>query len=154
TRFWINNPSAEEMEAALAAGAISCTTNPTFGAKLLQSDRGVIQAIIDRVVRDTEADDAAADAVAQQATAPLLQRLLPQYERSGGAEGFVTIQSDPRRDEEAGELVEAALRYHALGPNFMAKIPVTAAGLAAIESLVADDVPVCATEIFSLAQAI
>ena len=36
----------------------------------------------------------------------------------------------------------------------MAKIPVTLAGAKAIEILVAEDVPVCATEVFSMSQAI
>jgi transaldolase len=41
-----------------------------------------------------------------------------------------------------------------LGANFMAKVPVIKGGLEAIEACVENDIPICATEVFSLAQAI
>jgi transaldolase len=41
-----------------------------------------------------------------------------------------------------------------LGPNVIAKIPATKSGLAAMERLVADNLPVLATEIMSLSQAL
>jgi len=154
TRFWINNPSGEEMEQAIAAGAINCTTNPTYGSKLIKSEPEFITPIIDRVVREISEADEAADRVCQIITTRLLARFLPFYERSGGTEGFVTIQSDPRKDEDAGEMIDAALRYRALGPNFMAKIPVTQAGLETMAALIAEDIPLCATEVFSISQTV
>ena len=30
TRLWINNPTLEEADLAIEAGAISCTTNPSY----------------------------------------------------------------------------------------------------------------------------
>ncbi len=167
----------DETERALDAGAISCTTNPTYCAKLLKSEPDFVRGIIDAVLRGravgdsaadravhpdddavagrvVQADDVAADQIVQKATARLLARFLPLYEQTGGRQGFVTIQSDPRKDEDARELVDSALRYRVLGPNFMAKIPVTAAGLEAIETLVAENVPLCATEIFAIDQAV
>ncbi|MCW3095560.1 MAG: Transaldolase [Chthonomonadaceae bacterium] len=152
TRFWINNPTGEELEQALAAGAVNCTTNPTYGSKLIKSEPGYISPIIDQVVRETSDIDEAADRVCQAITARLLAGFLPLYERTGGQAGFVTIQSDPRKDEDAREMTEAALRYRALGPNFMAKIPVTQAGLETMATLIAEGLPLCATEVFSLSQ--
>lgn len=154
TRFWINNPSGSELDQALAAGAINCTTNPTYGAKLLQSEPDLMQGLIAGALQETEDDEVAADLAVQAATARLLARFLPLYERSGGAQGFVTLQSDPRKEEDASEILEAARRYRALGPNFMTKIPVTPAGLEAMEALIAEDFPLCATEVFSIDQAI
>src|SRR5205809_420659 len=100
TRFWINNPSTDELDKALAAGAISCTTNPTYGAKLLKSEPETIHRIIDRVILETEEDDSAADRVYHEAAVKLIDRFLPLYERSGGTEGFVTIQGDPRKEDD------------------------------------------------------
>lgn len=154
TRFWINNPSRGELEQAIAAGAIGCTTNPTYGANLLKNEPDYMRGLIERVIQETPDDDLAADLVQQYAAARLIACFLPLYERSGGTQGFVTIQSDPRKDEDACEIVEAALRYRTLGPNFMTKIPVTTAGLEAMEALVAEDVPLCATEVFSIDQTI
>ena len=36
TRLWINNPTTEEVKKALYAGAIACTTNPTYSARMLR----------------------------------------------------------------------------------------------------------------------
>lgn len=35
SRAWINNPTRQEIDLALAQGAVSCTTNPAFGGSLL-----------------------------------------------------------------------------------------------------------------------
>src|SRR5262245_31133111 len=99
TRLWINNPTLAEADLAIAAGAISCTTNPTYCAKLLKTEPEAIRPIIDRVIRESSDLDEAADLAAQAATARLVTRFRPLYDESGGARGFVTIQSDPRQDE-------------------------------------------------------
>jgi transaldolase len=31
TRAWVNNPTLEEVDLALAQGAVGCTTNPAYG---------------------------------------------------------------------------------------------------------------------------
>lgn len=154
TRFWINNPSGTEIDLALEAGAISCTTNPTYCAKLLKVEPDAILPVLEREIPLSEADDTVADRVCQVVTQRLIDRFMPLYERSGGQAGFVTIQSDPRQDEDADSILSATNRYRALGPNFMTKIPVTEAGLKAMEPLIAENLPICATEVFSLDQAV
>lgn len=34
TRFWVNNPTVKEAQLAIDAGAVSCTTNPTYVHKM------------------------------------------------------------------------------------------------------------------------
>lgn len=154
TRFWINNPSGTELEQAIAAGAVSCTTNPAYCSKLAKSDREYLHSIIDSVIRETRDDDEAADRVYQLTSQRLMERFRPLYNQSQGQCGFVTIQSDPRRDLEAESLVRPMQNYRKLGPNFMTKIPVTTAGITAIEAAVKNNIPVCATEVFAISQAI
>ena len=154
TRFWINNPSAEDMERAIAAGAINCTTNPAYCSKLLQSDPDYIRGVIDDVIKETHDDEMAAVRVYQRASARVMERFLPLYKESSGGCGYVTMQDDPRVDENPEAIIRAALRNRTLGKNFMAKIPVIDGGLQALEACVAEDIPVCATEVFSIAQTI
>jgi transaldolase len=154
TRFWVNNPSPSETEKALAAGAINCTTNPAFCAKLLQSDPAYLRGVIDDVVRDTKDHDEAAAVTYRRVSQHLLHAFRPLYDRSGGQCGFVTMQDDPRADHDARATIAAALRNRQLGPNLMAKIPVIAGGIEAIEACVEENIPICATEIFAIAQAI
>ena len=155
TRFWINNPSGEDMGKAVAAGAINCTTNPAYCSKLLKSDPGYIRGVIDDVVRETDDDDEAAVLVYQRATQRVIRKFLPLYEESSSRYGYVTMQDDPRRDDDTEAVAEAVLNNHrTLGKNHMAKIPVIKGGLEAIEECVAENIPICATEVFSIAQAI
>lgn len=154
TRLWINNPTLEELEQAIDAGAVSCTTNPTYAARLLKIEPEAVRPILDRVISETSDDDEAADRICMEVTARLISRLLPLYERSHGTQGFVTIQDDPRKEEDWTRIVTMALRCRELGPNFMTKIPVTESGIKAIETLIAENIPICATEVFALDQAI
>lgn len=92
--------------------------------------------------------------VQRELVRPVAELFLPQYRSSHGTNGFVSIQSDPFAEEDAGAIIEAAHADRALSPNIIAKIPVTASGLEAIETLVAEDVPIIATEVMSIAQVV
>jgi len=154
TRFWVNNPSGAETERAIAAGAICCTTNPAFCSKLLESDAAYVRSVIDEVIKETRDDEAAAVRVYQRTAKRVLDRFLPLYEQSAGEFGYVTMQGDPREDEDTQAMVRSVLENRELGPNYMAKIPVIRGGLEALETCVEMNVPICATEVFSIAQAI
>ena len=154
TRMWINNPTGDDTRRAIAAGAVSCTTNPSYCSKLLQSEPGYLRGVVDDVVKEIKDNDAAAEQVYHRASARILEMFRPLYERSGGTLGFVTIQDDPRHDDEVEHIVDTTMRCTKLGPNFMTKIPVIRAGVAAIEELVARNIPICATEVFAVSQAI
>ncbi|HYL79215.1 MAG TPA: hypothetical protein VEU07_00295, partial [Candidatus Acidoferrum sp.] len=69
TRFWINNPTAKDVEQSLQAGAINCTTNPSYCSKLLQSEPQYIRGVIDGVVTEEKDNDIAAERVYHQASA-------------------------------------------------------------------------------------
>jgi len=154
TRMWVNNPTARDVELAIQAGAVCCTTNPSYCSKLLQSEPGYIRGVIDRVVKEVKDDGAAAERVYHEASTRIMQMFLSLFEQSGGKLGFVTIQDDPRADDDAEHIVDVTMRCRKLGPNFMTKIPVIASGSQAIEELVARNVPICATEIFAVSQAV
>lgn len=154
TRFWINNPSGEELRKAVEAGAINGTTNPAYGSKLLQREPQFIEPIIAAVIRDVEDDLEAADLVYQRITARFMEAFLPLYEQSHGTQGMVTMQDDPCRDHESRLIVEAALRHATVGANYLAKIPVMPTGMEAMAELIGRDIPICATECFSIAQTV
>jgi transaldolase len=154
TRMWINNPTADDARRSIAAGAVSCTTNPSYCSKLLQAEPEYLRGLIDRTVKDIKDNDVAAERVYHLASARILEMFRPLHEQSGGIMGFVTIQDDPRCDDDVEHIVDMTLRCTKLGPNFMTKIPVIESGIAAIEEAVARDIPVCATEVFCVSQAV
>jgi transaldolase len=121
---------------------------------LIAGEPEFISPIIERLVEENESDDETAAAAYEQAAARIMSRFQPLYEASHGACGYVTVQDDPRNDDDPDAIVRAALRGRRMGANYMAKIPVTRAGAEAIQKLVVLDVPICATEVFSIAQAV
>lgn len=153
TRFWINNPSAEELEYAHEQGAVSCTTNPAYCSKLMVSEPDYLAELIDDVLSDEKDEQRAAEEVYRRASQRIMDSYIDVYRKSGGREGFVTIQDDPRKDFDAAHTMNAVQRNLKLGDNYMAKIPVVAGGIEAVSQCIAMDIPVCATEIFSISQA-
>jgi len=154
TQVWINNPTLLDLENAIEAGAINGTTNPAYGSKLVKSEPDYIRGVIDDVVADVSDDEEAADVIYQIISGRFMDSFLPRYEQSEGEQGLVTMQDDPRRDEEVDLIVEATLRHAQVRPNYMAKIPVIESGMQAMATLVEKNIPICATEVFSIAQAV
>lgn len=154
TRLWLNNPNLEEITKALATGALNSTTNPAYCSKLLQSEPDYIRNVIDQVIKLTDNDDGAADLVQQKCAGRIMQHFMGVYEKSNKVNGYVTIQDDPRRDDDADAIINAAIRHSKIGPNYMAKIPVIKSGLDSIKELIKRGIAVCATEVFSISQAI
>ena len=154
TRLWINNPTLEDAEQAIAAGAISCTTNPTFCANMLKakSESAHALSVIESVIRQTSDDKTAADLVQQRLVKRVMEKFLPLYARHPGQEGLVSIQGNPHQDKDPDFIVEEALGFRNLEKNFIAKIPCTEAGLKAIEILIGENIPIIATEVFAIAQ--
>lgn len=154
TRFWINNPSGEDLKKSVAEGAVNGTTNPAYGSKLLKSDPDFMIPILDDVLAEVSDDMEAADLIYQRITARFMEAFRPRFEQSGGKEGYVTMQDDPCRDHDAKLIIEAAERHAKVGPNYMAKIPVMPTGMEAMAELIRRNVPVCATECFSISQTV
>jgi len=156
TRLWINNPTPEEADKSISAGAVSCTTNPTFCMKMLtnESEYSKVINVIDGIIREESDDSKAADLVQQELARKILDKFLPVYKNKPGYQGFVSIQGSPYFDDDADYIVEEALKFSRIGKNFIAKIPATKAGIAALEILITKDVPIIATEIMAISQAV
>jgi transaldolase len=156
TRLWINNPTAVEIGAGLAQGAVGCTTNPSYAASLLKREpeyvRGVIAASVAAL---PGADDArVAENVQQRLVARIAERFADMHERSGGRAGYVSIQGSPLEDHDADAILRAGRAAVHIAPNAAVKVPATAPGLLALEQLVEDGSPTIVTEVFSVAQLI
>jgi transaldolase len=77
--------------------------------------------------------------------------LRPVYDTTGGADGFVSIEVDPRLAHDTDKSVAEAARLWWLvdRPNLFIKIPGTIAGLPAITRCLADGININVTLIFS-----
>jgi len=154
TRFWVNNPTIEEIDLALANGAMGSTTNPAYGGNLVRRAPGEVLPIVRDCLRLSEDDRVVADLVQQRLVGRIAERFLPVYEGSDATEGFVSIQGAPELDGDPGVILHEARAGRSVAPNVAPKIPATAPGIEAFEQLVADGSQVIVTEVFSLAQLI
>lgn len=154
TRVWVNNPTSEEVDLALAQGAVGSTTNPAFGGGLLRRAPDEILPILDECLAVSNDDRVVADLIQQRLVGRIASQFLPVHLATDGRLGFVSIQGSPETDMDAERIWEEAQVGHALGLNVAPKIPATIPGFAAMERVVAARWPVIVTEVFSVDQVI
>lgn len=153
-RFWVNNPTSAEMDLALEHGAMGCTTNPGYGGNLVRRAPDEVLPVVRACLAESEDDAVVADLVQRRLVGRICERFASLYERSGGREGFVSIQGAPEADSDAQVILAEARAARTIAPNATPKIPATAPGLEAMEVVVAEGSAVILTEVFSLAQLI
>jgi transaldolase len=154
---WIDWLSREllksgELQRLIAAHAVvGVTTNPTILERAI-SDGGAY----DRQVRELrrfnlQPVDIFAELAATDVTEAALQ-LLPVWQATGGADGYVSWEVDPALAWNAGATLAEVRRLQRRIdlPNLLVKIPATEPGLAAIENSIAAGYSINVTLIFSL----
>jgi transaldolase len=79
--------------------------------------------------------------------------LRPVYDSTGGADGFVSLEASPFLADETPATLEEVRRLGKMvnRPNLMIKIPATAAGIPAIQTLLSEGYNINITLMFSLA---
>jgi len=156
TEFWINNPTREHASLAIAHGATGCTNNPSYTQKMIDHDQEGTYAlnILDEILGEIADNDQAIAEFQRRMVKPIAEAFMPIFKRTGGKQGYVSIQGDPIHEDDPDVVIKEALENRKVSPNICCKIPTTSSGLEAMEFLVARDVPLNATEIFGIAQAI
>ena len=154
TRFWINNVTEAEAHRAIEHGATGCTQNPSYTHKMLIHPDPASQEHARQLLAAcrTASENETQIALQKKLVAEIAEIFLPLYQKSGGKEGYVSIQGDPI-DESSATITRLA-RFNREGspPNIMAKIPATEEGLVSIEALLREGVPLNITEVFALSQ--
>lgn len=156
TKFWINNPTRLETDWAIEHGALGCTNNPSYPQKMIDhpSEGEYALQLLDQSIRESGDDTGAQILFQQKLVRPIAEKFYPIYQRSGGDQGHVSIQGDPIHEDDPDTIVHEALNNRRVCENIACKIPTTQAGLKAMEILLAENVPVNATEIMSVQQAV
>lgn len=155
TRFWVNNATREQADLAIAHGAVGCTQNPAYTWKMIshEFEGEFVKAQLLDILEQESDDNEALVTLQRRLIAGVAQRFMPLFEASGGKKGYVSIQGDPFH-EDTDTIVRHARANVAASPNLMAKVPVTEDGLRAIEILLGEGVPINATEVMAVRQAL
>ena len=127
------------------------TSNPTiFEQAISQSDD--YDDGIRALARKGKSADEIFDTLAIEDIRAAADVFAPIYKRTGGADGYVSIEVAPKYATDTAATVKEAQRLWktVARPNLMVKIPATAAGVPAIERCIADGLNINVTLIFSL----
>jgi len=127
------------------------TSNPTIFEQAIGGSTDY-DADLHRLARDGKTAEEIFDALAIDDIRNAADVLAPVFERTGGADGFVSIEVAPKLANETQATIREARRLWSTvnRPNLMVKIPATAAGIPAIEQSIADGLSINVTLIFSL----
>jgi len=95
-----------------------------------------------------------AEALMRIAVTRCANLLLPEYQRTGGATGYVCAQVNPSRTGDRAAMLEMARRFHKWAPNIAVKLPGAAAGLDVEEDCIAEGITTTITVSFTVPQVI
>jgi transaldolase len=140
----------------MAEGAVGCTCNPSYCQKMLDhpTEGAYAQRLLDECLAESDDDPVVQAALQRKLVAAIADRFSAVYEQSDGEQGHVSIQGDPVREHDSRVIIEEAHANGAIADNMVIKIPTTAAGLTAMETLVDEGYRINATEIMGIAQAL
>ncbi|CAN5357085.1 transaldolase [soil metagenome] len=130
---------------------VGVTTNPTIFASALSEGESYNDQVKDLANEGADVEEAVF-AITTQDVRDACDVLRPIYDRTGGVDGRVSIEVDPRMAADTDATVEMAQRLwtEIERPNVLIKIPATVEGLPAISQTLAKGISVNVTLVFSL----
>jgi transaldolase len=156
TCLWNDSASLEELTSSMEHGAVGATCNPSIVVEVLKKEmrfwKDRIPELIARMPTATESQ--IAWKVVEEMSIRGAALLRPVFDRHNGRNGRLSIQTDPRFWRDSAAIVRQALHFNGLAPNMIVKIPVTEAGIPAIEEATALGISINATVSFTLPQSI
>jgi transaldolase len=155
--IWLDDLSRERLRTGNLADLVAhkhvvgVTTNPTIFQKALSNGSAYEDEVADLARRKVSVDEAIRALTAADVRAAC-DVLRPVYDRTGGVDGRVSIEVDPRLAHDTQTtLAEArALWWLVDRPNLFVKIPATLEGLPAIAQALGEGISINVTLIFGL----
>lgn len=156
TDYWNDSSSVEELTYAIEHGAVGATSNPTIVVSVLKKEMHLWRDRIRQIIADnpTWSEVEITWRVFEEISVNGARLLQPVFEREGRKKGRLSIQTNPAYYRNAAAIVEQACYFNTLAPNMQVKVPVTAAGIDAIEEATYQGVSINATVSFTLPQSI
>src|ERR1700736_1774908 len=156
TCLWNDSASIPELTYSIEHGAVGATCNPVIVLGVLNKEMNVwkdrIRALIEE--RPTATEDQIGWQIAREVSVKAASLLKPVFDAHQGRHGRLSIQTDPRLYRDTQAIVEQAEEFNRLAPNMIVKIPVTRAGIPAIEEATYRGISINATVCFTLPQCV
>ena len=138
TCLWNDSASVRELCYSMEHGAVGATCNPVIVLSVLKNEiadwKGRIQSLVTELPTATEEE--IAWQLVREISVKAAALLKPVFDEQHGKNGRLSIQTDPRLFRDTQAIVKQAVEFSELAPNMIVKIPVTQAGIPAIEEAV------------------
>jgi transaldolase len=156
TRLWNDSASIQELTYSMEHGAVGATCNPVIVLGVLKKEMGSwkdrIRALIEEQASATEEE--IGWQLVREVSIKAASLLKPVFDAHRGRNGRLSIQTDPRFYRDTESIVQQAQEFDRLAPNMIVKIPVTRAGIPAIEEATYRGISINATVCFTLPQCV
>jgi transaldolase len=157
-RVWLDNLSRTllregGLERLVNEDAVAgVTSNPTIFHKAMSSSRYYRDELATLKQDANSTPEARYEILAIPDIQAACDLLRPLHERTGGEDGYVSLEVSPALAHDTAGTVSAALRLRGMvrRDNVLIKVPATPAGIAAIETLIGQGVSINVTLMFSL----
>jgi len=156
TCLWNDSASIAELNDSISHGAVGATCNPVIALSALKADMTTWKPRIAELIREmpSATEDQIGWKLVEELSVRAAELLRPAFEKHGGRNGRLSIQTDPRNFRNSEALLEQTVRFSKLAPNMIVKIPATRAGVPAIEEASYRGISINATVSFTLPQCV
>jgi transaldolase len=156
TCLWNDSASIQELTYSIEHGAVGATCNPVIVVGVLKKEINVWKDRIRVLLKEhpTATEDQIGWQLVREISIKSAALLKPIFDTQKGRNGRLSIQTDPRLYRDTRAIVAQTEEFSRLAPNMIVKIPVTSAGIPAIEEATYRGVSINATVCFSLPQCI
>jgi transaldolase len=154
TCLWNDSASVKELDYAIEHGAVGATCNPVIALNVAKQEMDHWRERILRYISEmpVASEDEIGWRLIKEVSARGAEILMPVFEEHKGKNGRLAIQTDPRFYRDADAIVAQAIDFSQLRPNMIVKIPVTDAGVQAVEEATFHGVSILATVCFTVPQ--
>jgi transaldolase len=156
TALWNDSADPVELSRSIAFGAVGATCNPVIAYAVITANLDTWVPRLRELAAEypTAGESELGWKVVEELSVQAAKLLEPEFIASGGRNGRLSVQTDPRLHRDAAALVEQAVHFSTLAPNIIVKIPATRVGIEAIEEATYRGVSINATVSFTVPQAI
>lgn len=156
TCLWNDSASIHELTYSVEHGAVGATCNPVIVLGVLKKEMSAWKDRINSLLleRSTAGEEEIAWQLVKEISAKAANLLKPIFDEQHGKNGRLSIQTDPRFYRDSHAIVKQAAEFNQIAPNMIVKIPVTKAGIPAIEEATYRGISINATVSFTLPQCI
>lgn len=140
-----------ELQRLIDLGIVGVTSNPTIFMKAITGSRDYDGRMGEALTRTQNPLEIYEQLVIPD-IADAADILRPVYDKTGGVDGFVSLEVSPRLAYDTAGTIAEARRLHAQlsRPNIFIKVPATEEGIPAIETLISEGISVNVTLIFAI----